>query len=725
MERLNVIPAIRTLIGLVVVLCFASAPGALAQPSVPGELSPAPVLEPAAFLAGGRVRDPQWLGEHVIVARGNVIEAWHAESGEARGYLPLPKVVQAIAVQPSRIVASYGNSGLAVLSLSERGELALVALHDVTGLYATTLPRTPAFRLQQGLLLVDDFLYFTRTGGAHDMRNSFAVLAVANLGPEGELGLVGETVLDYGWVRQIARSGDRIYGLLSVSLGFGNSGGVPFLVDVSRRHLPQRLPLVVVDEAGAPLRLDALRGMGIDGDTVLFGHKPRQRGVLDPEPPGEILVFDRSNPGLLRLVSRLEVGPRPVALSRHEHAVYVLAGDGDFDPLRTADPGLLLRIDVARPASPTIVWRKEVGRSPAGLATDGSRLVVTTGGGDLEIERVDGAGAPRRDWVVDGPGAVRKVVASGDVAVVLAEVALEQTEAVVLDTSVLRHPRAVARIADTAEVDGLALRGRWLMLSEPAKGGSDLRLVDLADPRSPRERGRLAWRPRDELGRTISMAWRDDRSMVVASRSWLGIVDLADPDAPRVERMLQHGVPFASLLDVEGDLAVVGPAGGTWLELVALDGRDGKIRHELAGLGEGLRGNVWLRFDLHQGELWVAAGRDLWIFAAETEALGHREIARHDELFERSSGLQALRRQGPYALAAEWDRLRVFEAGGEGSLPERQGYETPDHILDLAVDGARVYIAAGEGGLHVLSLRPEVLPWRVVLPWARAGAGVE
>jgi hypothetical protein len=207
---------------------------------------------------------------------------------------------------------------------------------------------------------------------------------------------------------------------------------------------------------------------------------------------------------------------------------------------------------------------------------------------------------------------------------------------------------------------------------------------------------------------------------VVASNSWLGIVDLGDPDAPRIERIWQHGVDFAAQIDVEGDLALVGPTNGTRVELVALVEGAEPVRHGLSGLGADHRGNVGLRFDLHEGEVWIAAERDLRMIAVETEPLGHREIARHDDLFERSSGLQALRRQGPYALAAEGDRLRVFEAGGGSPPPERQRYETPDHILDLAVDGLRVYVAAGEGGLHVLRLRPELLPWRVVLPWAGA-----
>ena len=379
-------------------------------------------------------------------------------------------------------------------------------------------------------------------------------------------------------------------------------------------------------------------------------------GGNDPDAPGALQVLDIADPQAPRMFGELRITPRPVALAVHGRQAMVvgdrrLAG-GHGGP----EPATLVRVDLESLKWPRVVDRTAVRPSALGVASDGRRAVVGTLGGDLAAY-VLGDEAPRLDWWAAGLGKVSAVAADGDLAVARHRASRNQSEVTVLDVRDPRRPRPIASVLDSASVSGFALRGHVLVLIDPVGGSILLRVVDLSRPEAPVERGRIDGREQREGLQVAGMAWRSEHELLLGGRERLSLVDLTDLDRPLLVRSWAHGSQGGGLLDVEGDLALVGSNIGSSIQLVALDDRLEDRWHTITGLDSG--GPI--QVDLHEGRAWVSDNRDLRVIEVQGGPLGHRPASVYERLLERGSSGTPIWRWGRYLFAVEWDRLRVFD----------------------------------------------------------------
>ena len=686
-------------------------------------------LEPMAFLAGGPVRLAARAGEHVLLARGNALETWHVASGRPVDLELLPSIVTAFAVAPES--AAQGDAafrravvvcegGLSVLWLAASGQLWTLAHHDGTALAPDGFPGGFAPEWQRGIAIAGDFVYLTRTGGFGGMRNSRVLLVVAALGEDGSLGLVAEQDIGIGGVGEIVVRGDRLYGLLEVGGGFGSTGGSLWQADISRRHLPRIEPLRVRDAAGQPVQYSALTDLALYGERLLvtdFG--PTGAGAR-PDEPGTFRVIDPgSDPSQAREVARVPVEHVPTALGVDGTQALVLSHES-LHGSALREPRLLLRLDLGPAAEPPVVASAELGHGASSLALAGDRAILGTEGGDVAFYDLPRAAGPRLRALHQGPGAVLHVAADGTVAALLRAAGRGATEVELLDVRDPTRPRVVARIAGSGAVSRLALRDGLLVLVDEGAASGRIRVFDVSDPASPRSRGRLDWEPRGRHGHIQALAWRDTRSLVLASRSWLGILDLSDPDAPRVERSLEHGAEGGDRLAAEGQRILVSAGGGTRVMLITLDAAPSILRRAIPlGLESGDGGAVQL--GLRGDHAWVGQGKVLRELVLEGPQGSPRFVDRHEGFFAGQWARRGMRHLGERLLVSEEGVLRLYDTSGDGAPSLRQELTMIGPTEDLAVAGPLVFAANGRGGLQVLLARPDVLPWQVLLPWAGVG----
>lgn len=707
-----------------------SAAPALDLRAAAGDASP--VLERRAFLAGGGLRHVVMHEDVVLVARGNMLETWHAASGEALGHQALPRAVTGLALEeggaaarapaprPRRLVALHGTR-LTIGRIAPDGQLRAEASHDLATLYPQGLPAGERLEPQGGLAFLDGFVYLTRSGGMPDMRNNVAILTVLAAGEEGELELVGEQRVGVGWAARIVAQGDRLYGMLRVGASFGATLGSLWLADISRRDRPQLHALVLPHENDVPVRIGAPTDLAVvEGHVVALHEAPSFFGS-EPQGPGSLRVIDARDPSAPRRVAHLEVAYHPTALTVDGRRAFVLAQAREGLPWAD-EPTDLLTVELSHLDRPQIVERRVMDGRAYRVVAHAGVVALGARSGDLRLlDQAAGAGLPSRH-ALEGPGPVLRVAADGDLAAVLREDGVGVAEVELLDLSDPRRPRSLARVPEARRASHVALRDGLLVVVETQEDGhgSELRVLFAADRDGPRERGRLSWRPREDRNPILALAWLDDRTLVVSSRQWLGLVDLGDPDVPRLARTLQHGADGGSQLAVADSLVLVAPDRGERATLITLDAEPSLLRRPIE-LASPDGSSAHIRLALHERRAWIAHGSRLYAYGFEGPERTPRRVATHAIGGSTNRSRAALAELGGWLLIVEDGEMRVFDVGDNAALRGRQTLTLPGSVRQLALAGGTVLLAQGEGGLHVLGVGPEALPWRVLLPWADVG----
>lgn len=313
--------------------------------------------------------------------------------------------------------------------------------------------------------------------------------------------LAGQHLVMPGQLDFIAPRGDRL-----LALGHTNEAGGVFQLHVS---------LLDVTDPGQPA-LVARETFGPDWGFVPASpddvHKVFQ--ILDDE--GLVLVpfegFDRASWSWSGGTQLLAFGRDALALRG-----FVPSAGAVRRAFAAGAPGLLAAfsdealqtIDASDPASPRVLGRVDLARPVYAIAVVGGRALEVsgqpwTGSGELVVTPADDPDAPVPLW---------------------------------------RSPFAAYSVR-LFRVGGIA----WALATEPAAGGGAfVQAVDLSDPAGPRLRGRVQvpapasggwwWSPNAALaGSALAVersayAW-DGASY--SSRSDLVVVDLSDPDAPRL-----------------------------------------------------------------------------------------------------------------------------------------------------------------------------------------------
>lgn len=226
------------------------------------------------------------------------------------------------------------------------------------------------------------------------------------------------------------------------------------------------------------------------------------------DPAGTVAVIDRSDPGAMKEIGRMQLPGRPCGLAMDGHLLAVASGD----------EGLAL-VDLSDPGHPTVLSRMDEARH-IGTAD------VALAGGFAYVAELPGHGH-------DGETGGLRVV----------------------DVRDPRAPTVAAHVPDGDGVSAVAVEGAIL----GALGAQVLRLFDVADPSAPREIGQRAFEPEWDA-RAVDVAvhggtvlathgWCDTFPPAgYASGGWLEAIDPAAPTQP-IGRL--H-------LDAPGRLAVDG-----------------------------------------------------------------------------------------------------------------------------------------------------------------------
>jgi hypothetical protein len=245
---------------------------------------------------------------------------------------------------------------------------------------------------------------------------------------------------------------------------------------------------------------------------------------------GDLYILDVSAPAEPQLLAGIENVGKLIDLCALGTHVLV-----------TEEAGGLRVIDVADPEQPTVVATVDV-LSAARLWPAGDHIFVADSAG-LHVLNLSDPRVPIERSVADFPGSPFEVHVVGD----LALVATGSEGLRVIDVSDLDHPREAAAITQMSEAKEVAVAGRHAFVASILEG---LYVFDVTDPAAPVEVAVLTIpSPVDGLRRPArAVRAVGDRAFV--SGTDLHVLDIADPLAPRVEGSLDID---GWSLEVDGD----------------------------------------------------------------------------------------------------------------------------------------------------------------------------
>jgi hypothetical protein len=262
------------------------------------------------------------------------------------------------------------------------------------------------------------------------------------------------------------------------------------------------------------------------------------------------------------------------------------------------------------------------------------------------------------------------------------------------------EPRVVGQLDLPGSVRGVTLQGERAFL---AVGSHGLYVVDITDPTHPSVLGRY-----DPPGPVESVLVRGSTAFLAEDRDGLSVVDLTHPDRPkRLARITSRGQLRAMAL--EGDrLATAEGAGAVRVFDVSTPARP-KKQVELRS-ANGARDVAFL-----DGYLLVAAGHDgLLVYDLERPRAPLAVAAPlSSAVAVQVSGHLALVCNGGAGLQI-LDLTDVRNPTQAGSFKLPHGFS----VTRVAVEGDRLYIAAGQGDLAVAEMADPAAP-RVLHPRER------
>jgi hypothetical protein len=479
-------------------------------------------------------------------------------SGPARleraGRVVLPEGILDIAVagDPSagRVYAylALGQGGLGVVDVSDPAHPSVVGIQSMSG-------HTRAVAVASGGDGDAAYLYVS-AGALHVLDISAGADSdptnpdeIAVYRPADVMGNVGQVLSVSAGLAYVLYHG-----------GSGRTGSLRIL-DVSEPAVPveagsYRIGVPIRDGAVAGDHAYLLVGKGIPYLVVLDLSDPSQPAVASPEgdktwlgqslgllgqtlylaspaasdKAGSVQVLDLADP------------VHPVALGRYEGAsapVTEIAAVGSQVVLAAGDSVVL--VDVSSPATPATAGRYDMQRLPGvrrGLAVSGDYAYVAAGGDGLWVVDVSDPADPRVVSNLDTWGHARDVALWEG----YAYVADEQGGLRVIDVweparpvevGAFETPGASLFFSDV-EIGAQPSLGRaFAYVADALPGDTSLRILDLADPKSPVQVGRLP------LGEGLQGDVRAYGVAVAGEYAYLGVgaaglrvVDVSDPSSP-------------------------------------------------------------------------------------------------------------------------------------------------------------------------------------------------
>ncbi|QKK08314.1 MAG: hypothetical protein HND58_09045 [Planctomycetota bacterium] len=229
----------------------------------------------------------------------------------------------------------------------------------------------------------------------------------------------------------------------------------------------------------------------------------------------EIIVFDVSEPSAIVEMSRLSLDVNVLALAASGTALYVLSDENNF-----------LVVDVANPASPTVVGECSMPGSSGRARVVDDRLYASLSHGGLAVFDLTDPLLPEIDGWIDTLSGVAMGI--GDGLVIVPSHRGYGYEVDLYDSREWPPPvhRAVTEIAE--ECTGLVLDGDRAVLSFSTVPVA-MQVIDIADPARPRVVGEYL--PADGYP-GYDVAVRGEYAYLAKAREPAELISIEEPDAP-------------------------------------------------------------------------------------------------------------------------------------------------------------------------------------------------
>ncbi|MDP8239077.1 MAG: T9SS type A sorting domain-containing protein [Candidatus Hatepunaea meridiana] len=266
----------------------------------------------------------------------------------------------------------------------------------------------------------------------------------------------------------------------------------------------------------------------------------------------------------------------------------------------------------------------------------------------------------------------------------------------VVDVSDPREPREVGSAVLMGDNQDVTVSGEYAYV---ACGNGDLRIVNISDPTSPREVGHF-----DIMGRCTAVAVQGDYAYVGTDTTGLYVIDISDPANPEFTGSnLDRDILIANSIVVEGDYVYIA-ASLTGMYIFDVSDRESPVEIEEfeidsgSGISVTLEGNyAFLGIRTEGDNLYVLDISDPENISLETECL--------DLPWGYPSDLSI---GGNYLyVAAGADRLKILDISDPADPLEISQCNSPNISNGVAVSGDFCYVGSVTGLCIVQVSDPE------------------
>ena len=385
-----------------------------------------------------------------------------------------------------------------------------------------------------------------------------------------------------------------------------------------------------------------------------------------------LLIVDVGDPAAIRLLGRFNPGG---------HAEDVVVRDG-LAYLAFFDNGLFI-VDVGDPARPRPLAHLAIPGNARGIALEGDLAYVSGWESGLQVVDVGDPRAPRIVGHYDTDGAVWGTVVQGGTAY-----ALDWWGGIkVLDVSDPARPAYLTRYQGRGTLHRLRRAGHYIFA---ASGAGGIQVFDIRNPLNP------IWAGGADLpGEALDLWLEDGHAYVAAGDGGVAVIDTEDPfytrtvgrlDTPGQARLIRARDDYLFIADQRAGLLVA-------------DARD-PARPRLISQRPLPIDDLWV----DEAGLYLAGPDGLrWLTVDEAGRLS--PAAQLD-----ASGVGKVRGQdGLLAIALADDTLQLLRRGADGLTPLGR-FDVGEAVLDLQLDGRRLFVLGARTGLLEVDIRDPMAP---------------
>jgi hypothetical protein len=680
-----------------------------AQPRLLGESDALPDL----------IQDIALRDDIALVVAGNaglwLLDVSNPGAPHVLGSLDTPGMARGVAVAGDLAYLADGPTGLLVVDISRPGQPRLLGMADTPGDAGDVLVR-------DGHAYVADWTGGLRVFNVADGRGPFEVAKLRTGGNPQQLTMQGHLLYVAQWPEWLLRvdvsipaAPRRMENVLAMGRCIAIQGDLAYTLDDDGRigvvdvsDPADATPLVlgaVIPGLTEPIRAVAL----LEGQARLVGVGI---GMYDD---ALIMTIDISKPSAPRLFGHARVAETP------RYPVLDVAFFGHFAAAVAANPGRLKVFDLTRPEVPRQVGElalPQLSGMPC-LAVESGRAYLAYGT-VLSIVDLADPTAP----TLLGEIVFREFVKDVSVEEDHAFLAAGDGGLKVVDVANPKDPREVTSLAGMGSVLSVGVDG------VRAYVGSSVGLfsIDIEDPVNPVRRGYLAlngvtWRNLtvEEDRVFVSLASDDGAFLLV-------VVDVENPAAPRaVERIDLPVAPYHVVVNRNTAFVASDPYEDSMLWCIDLTRPQSPdsvrpLRTVWQPWALAVQQNLLVTGSFSQGlELFsllpppaLPLPRKLWLPRLQSS---HGEGDTNPQLRtigQWGGSVNALAVSGNRAYLGQGPRVQVLDLSQAGS-PQWLGESPilPGVVEDLAVQDGYAYVAAGAGGIRVLDLGDARAPGEV------------